>query len=108
VILSPVSRTAVLALVALSGACAAADAPQPSAPPPAASQPPFIACTNPRPEICTRDYRPVCAQVDTGKRCVTAPCESSVSETRGNACSACGDPKVIGYRAGACPDKPKP
>ena len=96
-------RTVALVVAALSGACAAADAPQPSAP-----QPAYVACTNPRPEVCTRDYRPVCAQVDTGKRCVTVPCESSVNETRGNACSACGDPKVIGYRAGACPEKPKP
>ena len=99
----PVTRAAVILLAALSGACAAADAPQPSAP-----QPAYVACTNPRPEVCTRDYRPVCAQVDTGKRCVTVPCESSVNETRGNACSACGDPKVIGYRAGACAEKPKP
>lgn len=105
--MSPVTRAALLAIAALSGACAAADTPQPPASQPASSQP-YVACTNPRPEICTRDYRPVCAQVDTGKRCVTVPCDSSVNETRGNACSACGDPKVVGYRAGACPEKPKP
>lgn len=96
-------RAALLGFVALSGACAAADAPQLPPSQPASSQP-YVACSNPRPEICTREYRPVCAQVDTGKRCVTVPCDSSVNETRGNACSACSDPKVVGYRAGACPD----
>jgi hypothetical protein len=54
--------------------------------------------------MCTREYRPVCAQVDTGKHCVTVPCDSAVSQTRGNACDACADPKVMGYTPGACAD----
>jgi len=59
-------------------------------------------CPEQRPQICTREYLPVCATRDTGIRCVTAPCPSSEEETYGNACSACGDPKVIRYRPGAC------
>ena len=62
----------------------------------------YVACKSPRPEVCTREYRPVCAQRDTGIRCVTAPCPSSEWVTLGNACSACSELKVLGYRAGAC------
>jgi predicted methyltransferase len=61
-----------------------------------------IACTDPRPEMCTRDYRPVCADVDTGVRCVTTPCPAARQETYGNACSACADPKVYSHVPGEC------
>lgn len=88
--------TPLLIIAAISG-CAAAD-PQPRPQPPAD----YVACRDPRPQICTREYLPVCAQVDTGKRCVTTPCDSSVQETRASGCSACSDPKVMGYRKGAC------
>jgi hypothetical protein len=90
----------VLSLALLSGGCVAAPAV------PAAS--PYVACATPRPQVCTREYRPVCAQVDSGKRCVTVPCDSAVSQTRGNACDACADPKVVGYTPGGCADaKPR-
>ena len=46
-------------------------------------------CSTPRPEACTLQYLPVCATVDTGIRCVTTPCPSTVQKTYGNACSAC-------------------
>lgn len=59
-------------------------------------------CTEPRPEMCTRDYRPVCATVDTGIRCITTPCPSTEQRTYGNACSACGDKKVISHVPGEC------
>lgn len=62
----------------------------------------YIKCKDPRPQICTREYRPVCATRDTGVRCVTTPCLATELKTYGNACSACGDSKVLGYRAGAC------
>jgi hypothetical protein len=62
----------------------------------------YVACTAPRPKVCTYEYRPVCAKVDTGKRCISVPCDSSFEDTRGNACAACSDPKVMGYREGAC------
>ena len=59
-------------------------------------------CPEPRPQMCTRDYRPVCATRDTGVRCVTTPCPSTEEKTYGNACSACADASVIAYREGAC------
>lgn len=48
-------------------------------------------CQSPRPEICTFEYRPVCGLLQSGKW-----------QTQGNACSACGNPEVVGYTAGAC------
>jgi len=67
----------------------------------------YKACKDPRPQICTREYRPVCAIKDTGIRCVTTPCQSTTHKTYGNACSACGDPKVISYHSGACEETTK-
>jgi hypothetical protein len=65
-------------------------------------KPTIIQCTNPRPEICTRDYRPVCATRDSGIRCVTIPCPSTESATYPNGCSACADPKVFHHQPGKC------
>ncbi len=49
-------------------------------------------CADPRPQMCTRDYRPACGlRKDGGRR------------TYGNACSACADPDVTTQSAGACP-----
>jgi len=67
-----------------------------------AATPLFIACEQRRPEICTREYRPVCATRDTGIRCVTPPCPVTDPKTYGNACTACSDPDVLGYQSGAC------
>lgn len=60
-------------------------------------------CPEQRPQICTMDYRPVCATRDTGIRCVTTPCPSSEQKTYSNSCSACADPAVMGYIANECP-----
>lgn len=60
------------------------------------------ACVDPRPELCTQDYRPVCGLRDTGVRCVTTPCDSTERVTYGNACSACSNPDVLGYTEGVC------
>ncbi len=63
----------------------------------------FVQCKSPRPEMCTKQYLPVCASKDTGIRCVTTPCPSRQDVTYSNACSACTDPKVYGYiSGGAC------
>ncbi len=62
-------------------------------------------CEDPRPELCTMDYQPVCALRDTGVRCVTTPCLSAEWKTYSNACSACSDPDVMGHKQGECPDE---
>ncbi|MFI5001632.1 MAG: hypothetical protein ACHQK9_17270 [Reyranellales bacterium] len=49
-------------------------------------------CAEPRPALCTLDYRPACGVRRDGSR-----------KTYGNACSACTDPDVISQGAGACP-----
>ena len=48
-------------------------------------------CPEPRPRLCTMDYRPVCAKLNDGS-----------VKTYSNGCSACTDPVVTGYRDGAC------
>lgn len=62
----------------------------------------YTQCEEPRPAVCTREFRPVCAQRDTGVRCVTTPCESIEPINAGNACTACSDPSVYGYYPGQC------
>jgi hypothetical protein len=57
--------------------------------------------------VCTREYRAVCAEVDTGVRCVKAPCPSSEPRTFGNACTACADAKTIGYWPVSCEEMNK-
>jgi hypothetical protein len=51
----------------------------------------MVACTEPRPEVCTQDYQPVCAVLRDGS-----------FRTYSNGCSACSDPEVTGHREGAC------
>ena len=50
-----------------------------------------VVCKEPRPQICTQDYRPVCALL-----------QDDSSKTYSNGCNACSDPEVTGYREGAC------
>lgn len=77
--------------------------PPPTPAPVENSAPTLTACPEKRPEVCTFDYRPVCATRDTGIRCVTTPCPSTEQKTYGNACSACADKKVIGHIPDECP-----
>lgn len=49
-------------------------------------------CADPRPQMCTKDYRPACGLLRDGTR-----------KTYGNACTACSDPQVVTQGAGACP-----
>ena len=51
-------------------------------------------CADPRPQMCTQDYRPACGQRKDGSR-----------RTYGNACAACADPEVTTQAAGACPQQ---
>jgi len=62
----------------------------------------FIMCKEPRPNICTREYNPVCATKNTGVVCVTTPCPSTEEKTYSTGCTACADPKVIKYKQGQC------
>jgi len=48
-------------------------------------------CTDPRPQVCTRDYRPVCAQL-----------EDTSFKTYSNGCTACSDSRVKSYEEGPC------
>jgi hypothetical protein len=64
---------------------------------------PLTDCPETRPASCSLDYAPVCAAVDTGVRCVAAPCPSSTRKTFGSACKACRAPNVTGYATGECP-----
>ena len=48
-------------------------------------------CLDPRPQICTADYRPVCAVLADGRR-----------EEFSNGCSACSNPEVHGWIADPC------
>ena len=52
---------------------------------------PVGVCKEPRPQMCTMDYTPVCANV-AGK----------TLKTYGNACGACGDVNVNEYVKGEC------
>ena len=77
---------AVLAIVLLSlGACAG------SKPNPSSTGNQQALCSEPRPQVCTADYRPVCAEQQNGEL-----------KTYSNACSACGDASVASHREGAC------
>ncbi len=71
---------------------------------PADPAPEAVACTEPRPEACTREYCPVCAERDNGVRCVTTPCDSTEQKTYSNGCTACSDPLVYSYEPDACPN----
>lgn len=51
----------------------------------------MVVCTEPRPQVCTQDYRPVCAMLQDG-----------TFKTYSNGCNACSDPAVTDYREGAC------
>ncbi len=51
----------------------------------------IILCEEPRPQICTREYDPVCATLKDGS-----------TKTSSTGCTSCSDPDVVGYTRGAC------
>ncbi len=58
---------------------------------PVSSQTLLVACEEPRPQLCTMQYDPVCG--------LTA---NNQYKTYSNACSACSDASVSGHSPGAC------
>jgi Kazal-type serine protease inhibitor domain len=48
-------------------------------------------CSEPRPQMCTELYQPVCGVTKAGQQ-----------QTYGNACTACTHPEVIRYTPGEC------
>jgi hypothetical protein len=57
----------------------------------AGEEPELTACTEPRPQVCTMDYTPVCARHEDGSY-----------KTYSNGCTACANPSVAAYMEGAC------
>ena len=51
----------------------------------------LILCEEPRPQVCTREYNPVCATLKDGG-----------TKTGPTGCTSCSDPEVVGYKMGAC------
>ncbi len=58
---------------------------------PVSSQTVLVACEEPRPQVCTMQFDPVCGLTD-----------SNQYKTYSNACSACSDASVSGHSPGAC------
>ena len=51
----------------------------------------IILCEEPRPQVCTKEYDPVCARLQDGS-----------IRTGSTGCTSCSDPDVMGYTMGAC------
>ena len=51
----------------------------------------LILCEEPRPQVCTREYDPVCGTLKDGS-----------TTTGSTGCTSCSDPNVVGYKMGAC------
>lgn len=58
-----------------------------------ATTPEGVTCEAPRPQVCTMEYNPVCAQRSDGTQArYSSPC------------NACADDNVGSYIPGACPE----
>ncbi len=71
----------VIAVVCLTSCASSSSEPQPS----------MTKCEDPRPQICTMIYDPVCGVAADGTRKIYA-----------SDCSACSHADVIGYEKGEC------
>ena len=107
---SPVPETGVQRTIPAEDA-AVESGPRQSGPDTSATLPAIMVhCAEPRPEICTREFRPVCALREANPLCKDPPCEGEDKPerewiTRPNACEACADPRVIGHRPGSCEEE---
>ncbi len=52
-----------------------------------------VACSEPRPQMCTMDYRPVCGVLKQGDK-----------KTYSNGCAACSDKEVVSWLENECVD----
>lgn len=78
-----------IVLLALAGCSTPASQPTPEL---GTAPIPLSACSEPRPQLCTMQYAPACAElVAGGQREYASPC------------NACADVAVAGYREGPCP-----
>ena len=75
-----------LLLLLLTG-CLASPPPQPSL------QTTGTVCSEPRPQVCTMEYAPVCASVAAGGR-----------KSYSSGCNACADDSVSSFEQGPCPE----
>jgi len=50
-----------------------------------------VVCKEPRSQICTREYNPVCATLKDG-----------TTKTAATGCTACSDSQVVSYEMGEC------
>ncbi len=51
----------------------------------------LILCEEPRPQVCTSEYSPVCGTLQDGR-----------TVTGSTGCTSCSDPDVVGYKMGSC------
>lgn len=80
-----------LIIVALTYFLITACSPEPASGEAAPAGPGLTACTDPRGQVCTAQYDPVCGYLGGDNY-----------KTYSNACSACSDAAVSGHRPGAC------
>ena len=52
-------------------------------------------CETPRPQVCTMEYAPVCANLSVG-----------MTKEHSSGCNACADDAVVSYLPGPCPVNP--
>ncbi|WP_116367224.1 hypothetical protein [Parahaliea mediterranea] len=80
-------RAALLSLTLLFAACSAAPPPPPTAPADSLTG----QCSEPRPQVCTMEYDPVCGELRGGGR-----------TDYSSPCNACAHDEVVSYLKGAC------
>jgi len=59
-------------------------------------------CKEPRPQVCTREYRPVCATLKADTPCDKDDCGTEHKKTYATGCTACANPSVLSYSSGKC------
>jgi hypothetical protein len=88
------THIALLALTIMAASCAMSPEAQDCGPQERDIKPgelDIIICQNPRPQVCTREYDPVCATLSDGSK-----------KTYATGCTSCSDEEVISYRSGSC------